>query len=345
MEDDGFFDDCHGMCNFFLARYCIAENGTVSIIPRRACPPFPGQMESFRRIWSVDYCELVFISIRHIRQEMQRILCRVAQSHGNFAVKNTKLQVPSCTWHFIKNTLTAKGIVSNTVKFSQPRSFLSWGLVYNSCRHTGYLDVLRFDTVRKLQVFRALFGNMAGFGVRKKRPKYSDGRFLLALNDVLNVVVCPSQELVDDDNTNCSSFQRFGVTEDGIDLAYDSSEGTLQIVLRYQKVVVTNKSIHSLAEVGVAAVGVNATKISCACRNMSAQSLEMLSCVAPGMEFIDSMCVMRVQDVDRSIGEIRAKKVYKIHETTRRTTKVNVLEIVTYTDIAFVFQQIQEMLE
>ena len=63
------------------------------------------------------------------------------------------------------------------------------------------------------------------------------------------------------------------------------------------------------------------------------------------MEFIDSMCVMRVQDVDRSIGEIRAKKVYKIHETTRRPTIVNVLEIVTYTDIAFVFQQIQEMLE
>ncbi|KAI2500989.1 hypothetical protein MHU86_13463 [Fragilaria crotonensis] len=41
IEDDGFFDDCHGMCNFFLVKYRIAENGTVSIIPRRACPPFP----------------------------------------------------------------------------------------------------------------------------------------------------------------------------------------------------------------------------------------------------------------------------------------------------------------
>ncbi|KAI2500990.1 hypothetical protein MHU86_13464 [Fragilaria crotonensis] len=277
---------------------------------------------------------------------MQRILCRVAQSQGNFAVKNTKLQVPSCTWHFIKDTLTTKGIESNTVKFSQPRSFLSWGLVYNSCRHTGYLDVLRFDTVCKLQVFRAFFGNMAGFGVRKKRPKYSDGRFLLTVNDVLNVVSCPSQEQVDDNNTNCLPFQRFGVTEDGIDLAYDASEGTLQIVLRYRKVVVTSESIQSLADVGVAAVvGVNKPKMGCALINMSAQSLEMLSCVAPGMEFIDNLYVMRVQDVFKSTGEIRAKKVYKIHETTRRTTNVNTMELVTYTDVAFVYQQIQEMLE
>ena len=148
--------------------------------------------------------------------------------------------------------MATNGMDCITIKYSQPRSFLSWGLVYNSCRHTGYLDVLRFDTVNKLQVFRALFGNMAGFGVRKKRPKYSDGCFLLSVNDVLNVVLCSSEGREIYDNTDCLSFQRFGVTEDGIDLAYDASEGTLQIVLRYRKVVVTSESIQSLADVGVA---------------------------------------------------------------------------------------------
>ncbi|KAI2510650.1 hypothetical protein MHU86_3761 [Fragilaria crotonensis] len=49
MEEDGFFDDCQGMCNFYVAKYRITEKGEVSIIPRHTCPPFPGRLESFQR--------------------------------------------------------------------------------------------------------------------------------------------------------------------------------------------------------------------------------------------------------------------------------------------------------
>ena len=167
-NDDAFDDCCKGMANFFVTKYRISGEGDVSVIPRHTCPPFPGQIDSFQKLWSVDYCELTFNTIRQIRQEMQRVLCRIAQSQGDFTTKNTKMQLPSCSWYFIKNAMAAGGVESIcNVKYSQPEGFLSWGLVYHSRRHTGYLDVLRFDTAKKLDVFRGLFGRMAGYGVRK----------------------------------------------------------------------------------------------------------------------------------------------------------------------------------
>ena len=345
-EDDAY-DDCQGMSNFYVAKHRITEHGHVSVIPRHTCPPFPGRIKSFCEVWSVDHCELIFNSIRQIRQEIQRILCRVAQSQGDFAMKNAKLQLPSCSWFFIKNTMNAKGIDSNSaVKYTRPQILLSWGLVYHSCRHTGYLEVLRFDTSKKLEVFRSLFGKMAGFGVRKTRPKYSDGRVPLSLNDVLNVVVCPSKEddaTVADDTSECSlcPFQRFGITEDGIDLSYDSLDGTLLISLRYRKVVVTNESLQSLAGVGVCVAGTQLHPSSGACVESSNKRISAK--IFAGMEFIDQTYVMRVHKVRRT--EIHAKKVYKIHNS-RTTTKVNECEeVVVYTDVENVYQKIQEMLE
>ena len=238
--------------------------------------------------------------------------------------------------------MTAKGIDSiSAVKYSQPQIILSWGLVYHSCQHTGYLEVLRFDTGKKLEVFRSLFGKMAGFGVRKKRPKYSDGRgVLLSLNDVLNVVLCPSNDdnvTTDDDTHDGSSypFQRFGITDDGIDLSYDSSDGTLQILLQYRKLVVTNESLQSLAGVGVCVGGGSTDKDSSGACVESDET--MITQIFPGMEFIDHTYLMRVQEV-RSF-EVHAKKVYKIHNS-RMTTKVNASEeVVVYTDIKNVYQK------
>ena len=224
-NDGDVFDDCKGMSFFYIAKYRITETGDVSLIPLHECPPFPGQMEKFKRLWSLDCCELFFNTIRQIRFEMQRILCRIAQSQGDFSARNTKMHIPSCSWYFIKSAVAAEGVDSiSTVRYSQPRVFLSWGLSYHSCRNTGFLDVLRFDTAKKMEVFRHVFGMMSGYGVRKKRPRYSDGPLLLSLNDVLNVVACSSSA----DDTDNAPFQRFGVVDDGIDLLYNVSEATLQ---------------------------------------------------------------------------------------------------------------------
>jgi hypothetical protein len=192
---------------------------------------------------------------------MQRSLCQVAQSQGDFAVKTTKLQLPSCSWFYIKSSLACEGIQSvPAVRYTQPKSILPcWGLTLYSCPHVGSLDVIRFDIKEKMDGFRRLFGIMTGFGVRKKQPKYRDGKSFLSLNDVLNVISCPSQQEKDSDERRDTTgfvdhgpFKRFGATDDGIDLAYDASEGVLQIVLRYRKMVVTNTSIGDLASVGVA---------------------------------------------------------------------------------------------
>ena len=172
MENDAtsaMHHECQGMCDFFVAKYRIAGNGDVCNIPPHSCPQFAGCIEDFRKIWAVDFCELIFTSMLQIRREIQKILCRVAQSQGDFAVKNTKLHLSNCCWFFIKNAMEAKGIRSiPDVRYSQPRSILLWGLPFHARPFTSYYEVLRFDTATKLHAFRGLFGTMSGYGVRKK---------------------------------------------------------------------------------------------------------------------------------------------------------------------------------
>lgn len=181
----------------------------------------------------------------------------------------------------------------------------------------------------------------------QKRPKYSDGHSRLCLNDVLNVVVGRDFSGADDDNADDNSsasgsqhFQRFGVSDDGIDLSYDSSDGFLQIVVRYRKVVVTDASLPTLIGVGVGALhDVEAAHV----RTTTSSSSAGMGNIAAGMEFIDGLHVMRVQEVCSS--EIRAKTIYRIDSATRATTKVTASEVIIYNDIAYVNRQIQQMLE
>jgi hypothetical protein len=49
-EDDDAIDDCKGMSNFYVVKHRISGRGDVSLIPRHACPPFPGQIESFHNL-------------------------------------------------------------------------------------------------------------------------------------------------------------------------------------------------------------------------------------------------------------------------------------------------------
>jgi hypothetical protein len=237
--------------------------------------------------------------------------------------------------------MEGQGITSiSGVQYSHPRSVLSWGLSYHARPYTGYLDVLRFDTVRKSRAFCALFGTMTGYGVRKKRPKYSDGRSRLCFNDVLNVVVCrhSGEDEKDDASTdstvsNASSsqrFQRFGVTDDGIDLLYDLSQGMLQIVLRYRKVVVTHESLQSLVGVGVSRPEAASFHITLPGTGIN---------IVAGMQFIDGEHVMQVQEVHGS--EIRTKRMYWI-DGARQVTAT---EVVIYSDFANVYRKIQQMLQ
>jgi hypothetical protein len=65
--------------------------------------------------------------------------------------------------------------------------------------------------------------------------------------------------------------------------------------------------------------------------------------IVPGMEFIDKLHVMRVQEACSS--EIRARKIYRIDKATRRTTNVSSSEVIIYNDIGYVNRKIQQMLE
>ena len=89
-----------------------------------------------------------------------------------------------------------------------------------------------FDMKANMDAFRQLFGALAGFGGRRKqRPKYCNGKALLSLNDVLNVISPMLQQEEDGTSEIHRPFKLFGVTDDGIDLAYDSAKGVLQIIL------------------------------------------------------------------------------------------------------------------
>ena len=286
--------------------------------------------------------------------DMQRILCRVAQSQGDFCSRTVKAQLPSCTWFFIKNAMARHGIESTLgVKNSQPRILLSWGLSYHSLRHTGHLDVLRFDTEAKLVAFRELFGHTSGYGVRKKRPKYSEGRSLLYINDVINVVSCTNlkerqqpqgtggQDVgINTSDESCWRSFRNGMIQDGIDLAYDGDEGILQVVVRYHKVVVTadEDTLLRLRHVGVSFALLDEGR-----QHTSTMTLPHAAPISilPGMEFLDHSYVMSVVSV--TVSEIRARKVYKVlHDLT--TVRAIDTGVVIYTDTAYVLNQIQEML-
>lgn len=87
-EDDNAFDDCKGMCHFYVAKYCIKSGtGVVSIIPKNSCPPFAGQIDNFRKLWSVDFCQQAFNTIRHIRQEMQKFFAGLLNPRATFRQK------------------------------------------------------------------------------------------------------------------------------------------------------------------------------------------------------------------------------------------------------------------
>lgn len=58
------FYDCRGMKNVFLLKFRISQDGNVSVVPKEECPPFPSFIESFSKLWSLCYCELIFNSIR-----------------------------------------------------------------------------------------------------------------------------------------------------------------------------------------------------------------------------------------------------------------------------------------
>jgi hypothetical protein len=240
--------------------------------------------------------------------------------------------------------MALQGIESiSSIEYSQPRAILSWGMCYHSLRHTRSIDVLRFDTQTKLAAFRELFGQACGYGVRKKRPKYSEGRSLLSFNDVINLIACrssneqPGTDNLDTNSDNWRSFQRIaGRMRDGIDLAYDADEGVLQVVLRYHKMVVIRdeSTFTSLKCIGVAS-----PETLGAVRSTSPDS----TCtIIPGMEFMDKTFVMRIVSVTDQ--EIHARKVYQV---LRDLTTARAIDsrIVIYTDIANVNDQSQEMLK
>jgi hypothetical protein len=209
-----------------------------------------------------------------------------------------------------------------------------WGLMYESRWHSRSMEVLCLDTLEKMEAFRSLLGKTVGYGVRKKRPKYSDGKSLLHINDVINVVLCPSSLEGVGSNTNdesVGSFQRFGVKEDGIDLSYDFSEGILQIAICYRKMVITCESLDLFGGVGIS-LPVAVTAAPTVVGGLR---------IAPGMEFIDGEYVMRVHQVCN--GGILVRKAYKVDGGSIHGGGSS--ELVFYRDVANVHSRIQEMLD
>ena len=133
------------------------------------------------------------------------------------------------------------------------------------------------------------------------------------------------------------------MTDDGYDLAYDSSEGVLQIVLvQYRKLIIRNSSWGSLVSVGVAKHSEAVTPRTSKPRRSDSSQVVDMSEITPGMEFIDDNYVMQIQNIFPH--ELLAMTVYKIvdnNTTMTATRKVNSSEIVIYIDISDVHQKIQ----
>jgi hypothetical protein len=220
--------------------------------------------------------------------------------------------------------------------------------------------VLRFDTTTKMTAFRKVFGQTSGYGVRKKRPRYSKGCALLNMNDVINVIYFPlpapikfddeeNDQHGGDDHSSMSNnatdmappFQRFGVMHDGLDLVYNENDGILQVVLRHRKLVVTSELLPFLKSVGV---GLQVTTSGEGEHSSTSRNVHALTtaAISPGMEFMDDGYVMRITSVTDT--SVRAQRTYRILDNNRTTRAID-CHFITYTDIADVKCRIQEMLE
>ena len=65
----------------------------------------------------------------------------------------------------------------------------------------------------------------------------------MSINNVVTAIVCHPDRDDDSVHDNDDPFQRFGVTEEGLVLSDDADNSSMQIVLRYQKLIVTNDSL------------------------------------------------------------------------------------------------------
>ena len=191
-----------------------------------------------------------------------------------------------------------------------------------------------------MKAFRDVFGCASGYGVRKKRPRYQEGKFLLNMNDVINVVCCYHDEEGSPQQQENSGvpFQRFSVMEDGIDLLYNEHEGILQLVVRYCRVVVTNDSIQSLASIGVG------TCTSMVYGSDITTSTTTTGAITPGMDFMDGDYLMHVTSVRDNV--VNAQRKYKV--VGNRSIAIDTCDCdnnIEYTDVFDVRNRIQAMLE
>ena len=168
---------------------------------------------------------------------------------------------------------------------------------------------------------------------------------MLNINDVINVVRFPLDDEVDDGRQDQSAdgiFQRYGVMEDGIDLVFDANDGVLQVVVRYQKMVVTKESMPFLTAVGVLFRG-DDYEFHPGNNINSAATPDTSTCISTGMEFMDRGYLMRVKAGANDV--VYARRTYKL--VGHRSVRVYGCDndhIVTYTDIADINNRIQEML-
>jgi hypothetical protein len=109
-----------------------------------------------------------------------------------------------------------------------------------------------------------------------------------------------------DTGNHSECWQSFhnGVTQNGIDLAYDAEDGVLQAVVWYNKKVVKldQGTLACLKSVGGGLTLGDGNTLPC--------SVALAASILPGIEFLDNSFVMRVVSVTAS--ERRARKVYKI---------------------------------
>lgn len=163
---------------------------------------------------------------------------------------------------------------------------------------------------------------------------------MLNINDVINVVHFPVNEVDDgrDPSAN-TTFQRYGVMEDGIDLVYDVNDGVLQVVVRYRKLVVTKESVPLLRSVGVIFRGDDNKYLQG--NNVRAAVTDTPE-ISSGMEFMDRGYLMRITSVADNV--VYARRTYKL--LGNRSVRVHGCDNeIAFTNIVDINNRIQEMLD
>ena len=221
--------NCSGISNAFICRYLFVDH-TSELVEIEDIVSFPSLYSSEDQPWvrtrCVDCVGLrIWRSVSVVQDILMKMLNRQSERQGLFARAREKVPLfPPETWLYLSRR--AAGVIEPIKRSGRRvRQRLLYGMKMQTKRVETKVEILRFETDEQLIVLRKILGIAATVGVRRRKARIDETKYIQT-NDALNIVT--GSDSAEDPFT-------LRTEEEGIDLVFDQME--LVVICRYSKYV------------------------------------------------------------------------------------------------------------